>query len=85
MTRAIESGQPPAPTPRLKITSLLGGGHEIRVSYADMEGLSLRALAAAISHLTIGGERIKPENINPPIEKPHQRRWVIPITNGDTE
>ena len=82
MTRAIESGQPPAPTPRLKITSLVGGGHEVRVRYADMDGLTLHGLIAAICKLTIEGEQIKPENISPPIDRPHQRIWIIPITKG---
>jgi len=82
VNRAIESGQPPAPTPRLKITSLVGGGHEVRVSYADMTGFTSLSLAAALTNLTIGGERIRRENVGQPIDRPHQRRWIIPITKG---
>ena len=72
-------------TPRIRITSLVNGGHEVRVSYADMEGFTSLSLAAALAALTIGGERIQRENIGQPVDKPHQHRWVIPITNGDSE
>ena len=47
-----------------------------------MEGFTSLSLAAALTALTIGGERIHRENIGQPIDKPHQRRWVIPITKG---
>ena len=69
-------------TPRIKITTLVGGGHEVRVSYADMEGFTALSLAAALTSLTIGGERIRRENVGQPIDRPHQRRWIIPITKG---
>ena len=82
LARAIESGQPLAPIPRLKITSLVGGGHEVRVSYAEMTGFTSLTLAAALISLTIGAERIRRENVGQPIDRPHQRRWIIPITKG---
>ena len=85
MTGAIESGQPPAPAPRLKITSLVGGGHEIRVRQSEIDGLTLSELTAAICNLRIGGRRIVPEDLSPAIEKHHPHRWVIPIKNGDDE
>ncbi|TFD50439.1 hypothetical protein E3T43_18120 [Cryobacterium sp. Hh7] len=85
MTRAIESGQPPAPIPRLKITSLVGGGHEIRVRQSEIDGLTMSELTAAISALRIGGRRIGPDDLGPSIEKFHPHRWVIPIKNGDSE
>ncbi|WP_104128220.1 hypothetical protein [Cryobacterium sp. Y57] len=85
MTRAIDSGQPPAPIPRLKITSLVGGGHEIRVRQSEIDGLTLSELTAAICNLRIGGRRIGPDDLSPAIEKQYPHRWVIPITNGDTE
>jgi hypothetical protein len=85
MTRTIESGQPPAPALRLKITSLVGGGHEIRVRQSEIDGLTLSELTAAICNLRIGGRRIRHEDLSPAIEKQHPHRWVIPITNGDSE
>ena len=85
MTRAIESGQPPASIPQLKITALVGGGHEIRVKQSEIDGLTMSELTAAICTLRIGGRRIGPGDLSPAIEKQHPHRWVIPITNGDTE
>ena len=85
MTRAIESGQLPAPAIRLKITSLVGGGHEVRVRYADMTQFTSFSLAAALSGLTIGGERLTRENFGLAIDRPHQRLWIIPITEGHSE
>lgn len=83
MTRAIESGQPRIP--RLKITALVGGGHEIRVNHSEIDGLTMSELTAAISALRIGGRRIGPDDLSPSIEKHHPHRWVIPIKNGDDE
>ena len=85
VTPAIAPGQPPAPTPRLKITSLVGGGHEIRVKQSEIDGLTMSELTAAICTLRIGGRRIGPNDLSPAIEKQHPHRWVIPITNGDME
>ena len=85
MSRAIDSGEQPAPILRLKITSLVGGGHEIRVRQSEIDGLTLSELTAEICNLRIGGRRIQKEDLSPAIEKQHLQRWVIPITNGDSE
>ena len=85
MTRAIESGQPPARIPQLKITALVGGGHEIRVKQSEVDGLTMSELTAAICSLRIGGRRIGPDDLGRSIEKYHPHRWVIPIKNGDDE
>ena len=64
-------------TPRIKITALVGGGHEIRIREVDRAELGQDGLEAQVAALGFDpGELGKAEYL------PYRQRWVIPITKG---
>lgn len=75
----------PNGTIRVRLTSRMDGGHEIRISEADLAELGQAGLVAAITGMLIGGEGITAENLGTPEYQRYRQRWVIPVVSGQSK
>ena len=64
----------------ISLTSLIGGGYEIRISEPDLAVLGRAGLEAQVAELGF-----TPADIGTPTYYPYRQRWVIPVRKANDE